>query len=67
MQLRKPLEIPSRLVEGKEEALFLSKLFDHKNVQHAHLLYRASDHNFSIKDFHRLCDGESNTLVLVKT
>jgi hypothetical protein len=47
--------------------MFLGKLFESKNITDATLLYRASEHEFSVKEFHRLCDGETNTLVLVKT
>ena len=66
--MKKPLELPgSSLVEGKEENLFLGKLFEHRNISHAHLLFRASEHEFSIKEFHKLCDGESNTMVIVRT
>ncbi|KAK8797281.1 hypothetical protein WA158_004489 [Blastocystis sp. Blastoise] len=31
------------------------------------LLFRASDHNFSAKSFHDICDNHENLLVLVKT
>jgi hypothetical protein len=31
------------------------------------LLYRGSSHGFGCKDFHRLCNGHSNTLTIIKT
>ena len=31
------------------------------------LLYRASEHNFEVGAFHDLCDGKSDTIVLVMT
>ncbi len=31
------------------------------------LLFRASDHHFSVEKFHELCDYETNTLILCKT
>lgn len=31
------------------------------------LLYRASEHEFKIFDFHRFCDDIPNTLILIKT
>jgi hypothetical protein len=33
----------------------------------AKLLYRASEHEFSVKKFHELCDGIANTLTVIKT
>jgi len=45
----------------------LAKLLDHRHVISSQLLYRASEHAFSIKEFHKLCDNEHNTIVLVKT
>lgn len=30
-------------------------------------MFRASENNFSVKEFHKLCDGIPNTLTLVKT
>ena len=47
--------------------MFLGKLFETRSITNATLLYRASEHNFSVKEFHQLCDGETNTLVLAKT
>ena len=31
------------------------------------LLFRASEHGFSVKEFHRWCDGKAPTLVVVRT
>ena len=31
------------------------------------LLFRASEHGFSAKEFHRWCDGKAPTLVVVRT
>lgn len=31
------------------------------------LLYRASENNFSAKEFHRFCDGKPHTLTIIKT
>jgi hypothetical protein len=30
-------------------------------------LYRASENNFSVKQFHSLCDNQADTFVIVKT
>jgi len=31
------------------------------------LLYRASEHSFSVEEFHRKCDNKPNTLIIAKT
>lgn len=38
-----------------------------KEVDGVRLLYKASDHNFSAKKFHELCDGVENTLTIART
>ena len=45
----------------------MARMFEPRNVKKANLLYRASENNFSIGEFHRKCDGEADTLVLVRT
>lgn len=42
----------------------VTRLFDQK-ISDLELLYRASEHRFEIKEFHKLCDGHENTLVLI--
>jgi hypothetical protein len=44
----------------------MSKFFT-KAINQVKLLYRASDHGFSIKKFHEKCDGIPNTLTVVRT
>ena len=36
-------------------------------IKQAKVIYRASENDFSVKRFHQNCDGEKNTLTLVKT
>lgn len=68
VQLKRPLELQGcSLLENREEQTFLSKLFEHKSVKNAKLLFRASENNFSVKEFHKVCDGIPNTLTLVRT
>ena len=56
--LKKAIELPgSRLLETREEGLFLARAFEPRHVCKAKFLFRASDHNFSIAEFHRKCDG----------
>jgi hypothetical protein len=38
-----------------------------RDIYNIQLLYRATQHNFSAKTFHKICDGKANTLTLVKT
>ena len=38
-----------------------------KNIKNYKLLFRASRDGFEAKDFHKKCDGVSNTLILIKT
>jgi len=38
-----------------------------KRIVSADLLYRASDHGFSVLEFHRKCDGVEETVVLIQT
>ena len=45
----------------------IKKLFHHAKPVGFKLIYRASEHNFSIEEFHKVCDNLSNTLVLVET
>lgn len=37
------------------------------DVHNIQLLYRASQHSFSVDRFHQCCDGTNNTLTLAKT
>jgi len=44
----------------------IQKFFDNK-ISSSKLIYRASEEAFSIKEFHKKCDGQVNTLVLIHT
>lgn len=44
----------------------IQRLFDSK-ISSFRLLFRASEHNFSIKEFHKKCDGQAGTLILAET
>ena len=53
------------LINWIQETSFfkLNKAF----IKSLRLLYRASEHNFDLKAFHKLCDGIPHTLAIVKT
>lgn len=38
-----------------------------KEIYNIHLLYRATENNFSAAAFHKKCDGMSNTVMIAKT
>lgn len=38
-----------------------------RDIYNIQLLYRASQHDFTAKKFHDICDGKTNTLTIVKT
>lgn len=44
----------------------LNRFFDSK-IASMRLLFRASENSFSIREFHKKCDGEAGTLVLAET
>ena len=44
----------------------LQRLFEEK-IKSFRLLFRASENNFSIKEFHRKCDAQGGTLTLIET
>ena len=45
----------------------INSFFEGINIKKAQLLYRASEHNFSAKTFHKLCDDNTHTLTLIET
>jgi len=50
-----------------QESDYIRSLFQKKNLKNLHLLYRASEHEYSAKEFHKKCDGIVSTLTLVET
>lgn len=56
----------SKIVSLKLEPILLSVCGFRKN-QKWNLLYRATEHGFSAKDFHSKCDDHCNTLSIIKT
>lgn len=44
----------------------IHRLFETK-VSSLKLLFRASEHSFSIKDFHKKCDGQAGTVTIIET
>lgn len=38
-----------------------------QEIYNVHLLYKASEHKFSAEEFHKRCDGMSNTITIAKT
>ncbi len=38
-----------------------------KDIYNIQLIYKASKHLFSAKQFHKICDGKKNTLTIAKT
>ena len=57
----------SKVISTAEEKYIIRKFFKNRKIKTARLLYRASDHQFDIKNFHEKCDGISNTLTLIWT
>jgi hypothetical protein len=59
---------PSPLVEPADEVLLLQWLAEEGvHVAAPQLLFRASQHGWEAPDFHRHCDGQGPTLVLVRS
>jgi hypothetical protein len=50
-----------------QEYDFIKSLFPKQNVKKFTLLYRASERNFSVADFHKLCDEIPHTLTVIET
>ena len=61
--------INSKIIDNDELYLIedeIQKIYN-KNISKYELLFRASKDGFRATDFHNKCDGENNTLILVKT
>ena len=56
-----PMSIPSKIVS---DISAIQRLFEAKIVSFK-TLFRASENNFLIKEFHKKCDGQCGTLTLV--
>ena len=50
---------------GQEQLRFIQQALGRPATMK--LLFRASEHGFSAKEFHRWCDGKAPTLVVVRT
>ena len=58
--------IPSNLLSLREDFNFFETLkLKLPNIKKFNLLYRGSEHNFSAKDFHSLCDDKGATLTII--
>jgi hypothetical protein len=44
----------------------INKLFEER-IDDMKLLFRASENRFDIKEFHKLCDGHTNTITIIET
>ena len=70
-----PVDIPSLLLGLTGKSLDLMKFDDESHLidrwlghpSQYKLLYRASEHHFDTNEYHKLCDGIPNLLVLVRT
>ncbi len=57
----------SKILTLKQDLQFFNLLSTKiSNILKIKLLFRASEHNFSIKKFHESCDGHSNTITIIK-
>ncbi len=61
------MEIGSVIVDDIDKIARLKKLCNFESNSKWKLLYRASVDGFRATDFHRKCDGRSNTLSIIKT
>ena len=60
-------QISSVILEGeKDEETFCSKLFEWCGSTDFDLLYRGTRDGFNASEFHRTCDNQGKTLVLIK-
>lgn len=57
--------LKSHLVTDKSELNFILEQLNYPRDMK--LLYRASQHQFSISKFHQICDNEDNTFTIIKT
>ena len=55
------------LILNKDQVKDLINLCGFTDKQKWKLLYRASNHGFSAANFHSKCDGQSNTLTIIRT
>ncbi|KAK8807097.1 hypothetical protein WA158_003856 [Blastocystis sp. Blastoise] len=59
-------QLSSSIILNKN-TLFINLLYEWLGVtKEWKLLYRASEHNFSLKEFHRYCDKQGETVTLIK-
>lgn len=57
------LQLNSKIVN---DIAAIQRLFDNK-IASFKLIFRASENGFSIKEFHKKCDGQGGTLILAET
>lgn len=55
--------LPSKIVS---DIAAIQRLFDTK-ISSFQLLFRASENGYSIREFHKKCDGMAGTVLLVET
>jgi hypothetical protein len=60
------IQVESSILKASE-ILKLNELCEFQADAKWKLIYKASVHGFSAKDFHRHCDNHSNTLTIIKT
>ena len=64
-ELASPRNLKSTLVTAKDDIRFVLEQLN--CPRKLNLLYRASEHQFSIAKFHQLCDNTCKTLTIFKT
>lgn len=63
-----PPSVPIDHINSKiVKELALVKSFFTEKVDKLELLFRASERKFDIREFHRTCDGRTNTIVFIET
>ena len=58
-----PTSINSKIINDFSQ---ITRLFESK-IASAKLIFRASENSFSIREFHKKCDGISGTLIVAET
>ena len=62
-EIKAPAGLNSKIIH---EIDVISSFFENK-ISEVNLIYRASENSFSIKEFHKKCDGVAGTVVLLET
>lgn len=57
-------QLQSTILTNSEHAIFL---YNTLKTSQFRCIFRASEHQFSAEEFHRICDHKPHTLTLIKT